>query len=165
MLMWPQCVTWKKITRWLLFIVVTTEAWTTWLTYLCETLLHINIVSCSLLWYHCQSLITIVVITFVLLLYNSETRIVCCCYDIVTVAGVKSCNSVTSDDDSCSLSLRTWHSWHMLIIVTARLPSSDLSSPSSLKSRLWFWMCLLLLFSPPGSLESSLSQTLWCSLQ
>ena len=44
------------------------------------------------------------------------------------------------------------------------LPSSDLSSPSSLRSLLWFWTSLLLLFSGPSP-PSSLSQARWCSLQ
>ena len=47
------------------------------------------------------------------------------------------------------------------------LPSSDLSSPSSLSSLLWFWMSLLLLFSWPGPSppSSPLSHERWCSLQ
>ena len=47
------------------------------------------------------------------------------------------------------------------------LPSSDLSSPSSLSSLLWFWMSLLLLFSWPGpsAPSSPLSHERWCSLQ
>ena len=88
-------------------------------------------------------------------------------------------------DNVTMCGVKTWHAWHRrvprVITVTCHmssvltqirqclssselLPSSDLSSPSSLRSLLWFWTSLLLLFSGPSP-PSSLSQARWCSLQ